>query len=162
MTMTTAIPANAHAFLDEALTHCAAHPRFDRAERVGDIVTCHATDTPDEAQFCIEVDHEGVWLTWASTDRYLSQSIEAELMFTGDDLDDMVDEEIVDTGWDLGKLTPNTHYRDNDMRFVFRWKTPIDPGAIDAKHHAEPFAKALAGVVEAFAELGDMSEDDED
>ena len=162
MTMTTAIPANADAFLNEALKLCQAHERFDTAQRVGDLVTCHAHGTVDEAQFCIEVDDDGVWLTWASLDRYLSQSIEAELMFTGDDLDDMVDEEIVDAGWELGKLAPNAHHRDEDMRFVFRWKTAITPDTVDAGAHAEPFAKALAGMVEAFAELGDMAPEDDD
>ncbi len=162
MTMTTTIPANASAFLDELATRLKAHDRFDSAERKGHLVTAHATGTPEEAQFCVEVDDAGVWFTWATENRYLSQSIEASLMFSGDDLDDMVDEEIVDTGWNLGKLVPNTHCRDEDMRFVFRWKTPIGPKAIDAKDHAPHFANALAGVVEAFVELGDMSEDEDD
>lgn len=162
MTMTTTIPANADAFLNEALKLCEAHERFDTAQRVGDVVTCHAHGTVDEAQFCIEVDDEGVWLTWASVDRYLSQSIEAELTYTGDDIDDMVDEEIVDAGWNLGKLTPNTHYRDEDMRFVFRWKTGITAADLDAGTHAPTFANALAGMVEAFVELGDMVPGDDD
>lgn len=162
MTMTTTIPANATAFLDALIEPLKAHPLFDAARRDADSAIAHATDTPEDAHFCVEVDSEGIWLTWASTDRYLSQSIEADLMFTGDDLDDMIDEEMVDAGWDLGKLSPSTHYRDDHMRFVFRCKAPIKPDAIDAQSHAEPFANGLAGFATAFAELGDMSEGDED
>lgn len=160
--MPTALPANAEAFLHDITSALEAHDRFDRATRHGARVEAHATATPDEALFCVEIDDEGVWLAWASEDRYLSQSIEAELVFTGDDLDDMIDEEIVDAGWDLGKLAPNAHFRDDERRFVFRCKAPVDAETLDPKTHAPAFASALAGMVEAFAELGDMQPDDDD
>lgn len=119
----------------------------------------HAADAPEGALYRLEYREGKLWVAWVSPDRYLSQSIEAVLVFTGDDLDDMIDEELVDLGWERGRLAPNEHFRDEDKLFTFRSALPIDPAALDAgslKALATDGARAVNAYRIAFSELGDM------
>jgi hypothetical protein len=139
-----------------------ASDRFDSAGVEGPCVVAHATDAPEEVRYRIEFDGSALWAAWVSEDRYISQSIEAEIMWTGDDLDDMIDEESVDAGWSLGRLEPMEHFRNEEMLFTFRSKLPIAPSKANAEKHAEQMVAVLTGYAEAFAELGDMKPDDDD
>ena len=160
--MTDALAPNAQALLTRIAERALAHDVFDSAEVKGSMVYAHATDSPEEAFYRVEIDEEGVFVSWASEDRYISQSIEAELMWTGDDLDDMIDEGAQDAGWTLGRMEPLKHYRDEGMHFVYRSKTPIAPADADAGAHADQLVAAMAGYAEAMAEFGDMKPESDD
>lgn len=138
------------------------HDAFDVVELAGDRVVCHAEGTPDEASYRVLFDGQQLWGEWVSKDRYLSQSIESVLVFTGDDLWDMIDEELVDFGWTQPrKLGPIEHFRNDDLEFVFRATIPIDP-ASGAGAGAD-VARVLFAFNAAMCEMGDMAggEDDE-
>lgn len=112
-------------------------------------VHCTSARRPD-AGFRIEYDG-GLWVAWVSPDRYLSQSIEADLMWTGDDLDDLIAEELADQGFD-GALGPNEHFRSEEKLFTFRSRIPREP----AHATADDLVKCLSAYQAAFSELGDM------
>ena len=101
-------------------------------------------------------------VSWVSADRYLSQSIEQTLVYGGDDLDDMIDEELVDTGYEGKKLAPMQHYRNDEKLFVFRSRTPIDAASCDAARAGSSLAKFVLAYEAAVGQLGDMSPDEED
>jgi hypothetical protein len=114
-----------------------------------------------DASYRIEIAPDGeIAASWCSPDRYVSQSIEAQLTWTRDDLDDMLDEELVDLGWTSGKLHPLKHFRDDDQLFVFRAVLPMR-GRDLGQEHGEPLARCLLAFDRVFREFGDMKGDAE-
>lgn len=113
--------------------------------------------TAQDADACYRLEPEAdgsLFVSWCSKDRYLSQSIETDLLYTKDSLDDLVDEELVELGWELGKLEPFKHYRDEAMYFTFRSKLPIGAEAIAAADAV----KTLLAYELALNDRGDMAE----
>lgn len=145
-----------------AQKHLENSGRFDTCRIEGDMLVAHAVDAPEGAFYRIEPGQDGLYVSWVSADRYLSQSIEQDLVWTGDDLDDMIDEELVDTGHRGSKLAPMQHYRNDEMLFIFRSLTPIDPKSCDPARAGEAFAKFVLAYDAALRELGDMSPDEEE
>ncbi len=136
--------------------------QFDLVTLENAILAAHANDAPDGAFYRIELHNDGVYVTWVSADRYLSQSIEQDLVFSGDDLDDMIDEELVDTGYEGARLAPMQHYRNDEKMFIFRSRTPIDPGNCEPTAAGASLAKFVLAYEAAIRQLGDMSPDEED
>jgi hypothetical protein len=105
-----------------------------------------------------------LWVSLQTGARYLSQSIEADLMFQGDKIDDLIHEEMTDLGYD-GPVLPFQHFRSEDKLYTFRSPLNVTPadlstdaGVIAACKGCE---QALRGYEAAFVGLGDM-EDAED
>ncbi|MEZ6210791.1 MAG: hypothetical protein R3B46_06020 [Phycisphaerales bacterium] len=139
-----------------------ASGRFDSVVIESGMLVAHASEAPEGAFYRVEVDAGGVFVSWVSADRYLSQSIEQTLVYGGDDLDDMIDEELVDTGYEGKKLAPMQHYRNDEKLFVFRSRTPIDAASCDAARAGSSLAKFVLAYEAAVGQLGDMSPDEED
>ena len=137
--------------------------QFADVEDHGSLVACQCSSQPN-AWFRIETNEGGSSLsvTWVSADRYLSQSIEAELMWTGDDLDDLIDEERVDQGFDRGPFGPVEHHRNDEKLFTFRSAIPIDLERVDPNRDAADLVKCLCCYEAAFRDLGDMTPDDDE
>lgn len=95
-----------------------------------------------------------VWVSLVTADRWLSESIEADLMHSGDKLEELIEEELVDLGEDAGGGGISfEHFRSDDMLFTFRTKVPgQDP---------ERIARYLLAYEACFRNLGDMSEGEE-
>jgi hypothetical protein len=139
--------------LDEVSRLARASGAFASVERAGSRVVCTARTRP-EASFRAVADAGAWFIEWASPDRYLSQSIEAELMWTGDDLDDLIGEELADEGFP-GSLGGVEHFRDAEKSFVFRARVPAAaPAAAD-------IVKALRAFDKAFVNLGGMKPEEE-
>lgn len=120
-----------------------------------------AKDTPEPVFYRLEVVDGLLAVSWCSPDRYISQSIETDVLWTGDDLDDLIDEELVDLGWNRGRLKPLKHFRNDEMLFVFISQTPIKAGEATEADAAD-LAKAVLAYEIAFRELGDMAGDEDD
>lgn len=100
-----------------------------------------------------------------TADRWVSQSIEADVQFQREDLRVLLAEELADAGWSLeGSLR---HYRDEQGEYVFLAKI-TKAGASAAGRNAVleedgSLAERLAGAVEAcvrcFGEFGDLRQD---
>lgn len=113
-----------------------------------------------DAAFRIALEDGALWAAWVSANRYLSQSIEAEVKWTGDDIDELVDEEVEAQGWDGEPVGRFQHFRSEDKLFTFRSKLPLDPARAGAGD-AETALKFMLAYQGAFRNLGDMKEDDE-
>ncbi|MEX0876570.1 MAG: hypothetical protein WD114_03840 [Phycisphaerales bacterium] len=121
-------------------------------------VCCEAKGSAEPAFYRVFFEEGDVWVSLETEDRWLSGSIEADLVNTGDKLDELIEEEIVDLGHH-DAVVEFDHLRTPDKMYVFKSKvsTPLsDPKA------AEHALIWLLGYEATFCELGDMSEDDED
>lgn len=149
------IPAAIDRLLNAVAAGLEELAEFDNIERGPHYIEAHAAAAPPAARYRLAFEDGRLWVAWVSADRYLSQSIEQVLVFTGDDLDDMIDEELVDLGWRQGRLGGNQHFRDEKMLFTFRSGIPLDADEITGDAAAE-CCKCIEAYRLAFADLGDM------
>lgn len=133
---------------------------FDGVEVRPGRVECRDPIQP-EALYRIDASDAGLCVCWASPDRYLSQSIEAELRWTRENIDDLMDEELADQGY-RARVDRMSHFRDQDKHFVFKWNLPLDPAEVDASRDAPEMLKCLLACQAAFRNLGDMKESEDD
>lgn len=98
-------------------------------------------------------------VSWASGDRYLSQSIEASLVWTGEDPGELIDDELGELGWTAGPIGAVDHYRDERNLFIFRCRVPISGSVEGRGRDAEALATCVLAFEAAFRELGDMRDD---
>ncbi len=96
-----------------------------------------------------------VWVGIYTPDRWLSGSIEADVLNLGDKYEDLLEEELVDQGGE-GRLKVE-HFRDDDKVFVFRSPVAVRAGEdLDHRQVVDRLTKALLAYEAAFRELGDM------
>lgn len=152
-------------FLDHIRAPAAASGLFgDITVRHGRL-ECAAAASAQPAFYRIELDGERVWVSLVMADRWLSESIEADLMHSGDSLEELLEEELIDQGHEGGPLSFE-HFRSDDMLFTFRSPLPVfahdlsDPAA--ARSAAQTATRCLLAYEACFRELGDMSGGEED
>lgn len=127
--------------------------------RDGQLV-CAASGSGAPADYLV-VEAEGrVWVMLRTLDRWLSQSIEQDLMHTGDKMEELIEEELADQGYEgvCGKVE---HFRDDEKRFVFRTAAPIREQAT-AQEVAAVAGVFLLALEAAFRPLGDMEAGNDD
>lgn len=155
--------------------------RVKRAEVFEDVrceagaLRCQARDAESEAFYQLLIEPPGgpaaeqsaagggagIWIGLHTTDRWLSESIEADLLHSGDKMEDLLEEELVELDYEGGPLAIE-HFRDDAKVYVFRspltmkgTDSPTDPGVIDRA------VKILLAYEACFRQLGDMSSSDE-
>jgi len=111
-------------------------------------------DTDVDAAFRVDPCEGGFEVSMKTPDRWLSQSVEATLMNSGDSIEELIDEELVELGCEDGPLTLK-HFRDEKMRYVFVSPAPGGAGA-------ETLLACLRAYERAFAPLGDFAGEDDD
>lgn len=117
-------------------------------------LVCPAAASAEPADYRVFTEADGsVWVELVTANRWLSESIETDLVHTGDKLNELLDEELADLGWEGGASTFE-HYRSDDMLFTFRSKVP-DPTP-------ESVAVWLLAYEQCFRQLGDMDDTGED
>ena len=121
-------------------------------------VCCEADGSAEPAYYRVYEEEGDIWIALETDDRWLSGSIEGDLVNTGDKLDDLLEEEVVDLGHH-NAVVEFEHFRSPDKVYVFRSKLSTPLSSPDAGAHALIW---LLGYEAVFRELGDMSEDDED
>lgn len=117
------------------------------------VLQCAALDSAEPAWYRIERTDDRWHVSLVTPNRWLSESIEADLMHYGDPIEELVEEELVEQGYQGGPL-PVQHYRSDDMLYTFRSPLPIKgPQDKNAAHIA---TQCLLAYQAAFHELGDM------
>lgn len=163
-TMTT--PASANTTLLAAVADKArAAGVFGEITLTGTLLTCAAKASAEPAEYRLFVDADGktLWVALVTEHRWLSQSIEADLVHTGDKLSDLIAEELVDLGWE--GFTPTfEHFRDDKKLYTFRTRLtpPLDLARAGEAATQEKAAIALLAYEQCFRALGDMEADDEE
>jgi hypothetical protein len=127
----------------------------------GPRLVCHALASGAPADYRLEADGERLFVLLATPDRWLSQSIEQDLVHTGDKLHDLIEEEAINLGLTDQKF-PFEHFRDDDKHFIFRSRLPIAPGALSTPEGRRVALLSLLSYEAAFRPLGDMEVDGEE
>jgi hypothetical protein len=143
--MSTHTPAIA-AHLSTVASEARASGLFAAVEVLPLGVVCEAKAPAAPAQYRVTVEGARWYVEVTTADRWLSHSIEADLLNTGDHLEDLVDEELVELGVTPLKAKVE-HFRNDHKLFVFRSPLPGPDAA----------ATALLAYEACFSRLGDMS-----
>lgn len=137
----------------------------DDAERAGafehvavrdGMLVCRARGAAQPASYRVCLEADRVWVSLVMADRWLSESIEADLMNTGDKIEELLDEELAELGFE-GMNTAFEHFRSEDMLFTFR--TPIDVSAAGLAAVAPETRGLLLAYEACFSVLGNMTAD---
>ncbi len=121
-------------------------------------IGCRAKESAAEAWYRVRREQDRWVVSLETPDRWLSESIEADLMHFGDPLEELVEEELIELGWS-GSMPGIKHYRSDDMQYTFKVEVPATGDAAD---DARTAALWLLAFEAAFRELGDMTGEDEE
>jgi len=136
--------------LQSVIPVASARGVFERIEPLGDRIRCHAKGCPEPAWYELALDGEAIVVRFATPDRWLSESIESDLMHFGDPLEELVEEELAELGW-RGKVPQIKHFRDDARLYTFENRLPESVAS-----DASLTAKFLFAYEAAFRSLGDV------
>lgn len=156
--MSASTPATVHAVLSAIRDLAAAKDVFDGVSFDGTKLECQARGAAAEATYTVASGTQGLCVMLSTPDRWLSESIESDLVHYGDPIEELVEEELVDLGWTEG-CGRIRHFRDDAMRYVFTCELPLT-GDTDSDVRAG--ACLLLAFEAAFRQLGDMADDGEE
>ena len=141
--------------------------RAEEADVFGEVsvtegrLTAPARDAASPAEYRLAALDDGLWVSLVTADRWLSGSIEADLMNSSDSLSELLEEELADLGFD-GDGPAYEHYRSDDMLFTFRSRVPVDANDPTSPKSIDNACFFLLGYEITFRSLGDMTAEDED
>jgi len=147
--------------VETAVTHWvnAVKARAEQAGVFADVtiedgnLRCSARDSAAEATYRLAREGQQWFVSLVTPDRWLSESIEADLMHHGDPLEELIEEELVE----LGHVPPPfkvQHFRSDDLLYTFRNTLPLESIAPQAA--ADLATTWLLAYEAAFRRLGDM------
>ena len=132
---------------------------FGAIDQTDSTITLQAWGATEPACYRVYLDTDTPIVELATKDRWLSESIEAELVMSGDKLNELIEDELVDLGYDEDSgAVKFEHYRSDDMEFVFRSK--VIP--MDGQDQSEACLQWLLAYEQCFRQLGDMDESEDD
>lgn len=113
-------------------------------------LVCPALNPAEPAEYRVSTDPSArVWVELVTSNRWLSESIETQLVHTGDKLNELLDEELADLAW-VGPPSSFEHFRSDDLLFTFRSRVPdATPDAVSTW---------LLAYEQCFRQLGDMDD----
>ncbi|MCC7193662.1 MAG: hypothetical protein IT444_12880 [Phycisphaeraceae bacterium] len=130
---------------------------FDKVRRNDSYLSCRVKRLEIEACYRVTVaeNHDLVWVGLYTPDRWLSESIEADLLNRGDKVEELLEEELYDQGFEA--RLPVEHFRDEEKNFVFRSPVFLHKGEkLDSEPMANRVTKVLLGYEALFRQLGNM------
>lgn len=132
---------------------------FADVEASGSTIRCRARDVEAEAHYVLTRTADGgLVVRFETPDRWLSESVEADLYHSSDSLEELLEESLDELEWPIDSIpvTRFRHYRDDDLRYVF--ENPVPSGR-------DEFEDALTWILAyeaTFHELGDVAGEEED
>lgn len=128
--------------------------RFASVELTGEALRCTARGAAADAWYLLERDCDGWAVSLLTPDRWLSESIEGDMLEGRDTAEELIDDELVELGFN-GKAEQVKHFRDDAKVYVFRSRVP-GAAATATAAEAPHAATYLLAFEAAFANLGDM------
>lgn len=136
-------------------THAQEASIFAAVTVVGPRLECEAQGASAKAEYRVEASADGWSISLGTTDRWLSESIESQLVESRDSMEDLLREELVDL--DCTETPPKIrHFRDDSRRYVFECTIPFGADPADDLRRTRCFLFAFESM---FRQLGDMSDD---
>jgi hypothetical protein len=152
------MPENALATMYDQITKRAqAAEVFAGAELRDGLLALQAKDCGSALDYFVDAssDSAAIWVGLMTPDRWLSESIEADLMHRGDDIVELLEDELHDQG--LEESLDVQHFRDDDKQYVFRSvAAKRSSAATDDEGAIERILKVLLAYEACFRELGDV------
>lgn len=149
------------ALLDAVASRAQASGVFGRIGAVkegatGGMLECEAKESGAPAFYRVEVEGDRVCVSLVMADRWLSHSIEADLLNTGDKMEELLDEELAELGVehkgrDVSGMKVE-HYRSEEKLFTFRSRVPGPVSEVSV----ETLSGCLLAYEACFGNLGDM------
>ncbi len=130
---------------------------FAKVRRTDEFLVCKPNHSEHDAVYRVTVndDHTGVWVGLYTPDRWLSESIETDLVHADDTIEEILEEELVERGFD-GKLSVE-HYRNREKEYVFRSSIALPKGEkMDGEAMVSRVSRALLAYQAVFGQLGDL------
>ena len=132
--------------------------QFASVEATDDEIRCRARDVESEAYYFLRRSDRGLVVGFETPDRWLSESVEADLYHSSDSLDELLEEALDELEWPVDSVPVERfrHYRSEDLRYVFEHPVP---------DHGDPNETAgtwLLAYEATFHELGDVAGEDEE
>jgi hypothetical protein len=154
-----------HGLLSAVAERARAAGVFGAVRVEGGVVRCEALASAEPAEFRLFEEKGILWVSLVTSHRWLSQSIEADLVNTGDKIEELLEEELVDLGWKKewgpARLTYQ-HFRDDAKMYTFRTPVPVRIERAGDAQSAEIAATLLLGYEQTFRPLGDMEGGEEE
>ena len=129
-----------------------ATSRFAGVNTVVDRLVCTALDSSAPAEYRVWRVGEEWRVALFTPDRWLSESIESELVESRETFEDLLGEELRDLDW-AEPVTAIRHFRDDNRQYVFETSLP----SRNEQGEVARVATFLAGFERTFSQLGDMS-----
>ncbi len=108
------------AFLKAVGDRARAAGVFGAVEVSGDQLLCDAKNSAEPAEYRLSAGDGKVWVSLVTANRWLSESIEADLEHTGDDVEELVEEELAELDYKGAPMGASQHFRSDDKLFTFR------------------------------------------
>lgn len=134
---------------------------FAGVEVTEESLRCEARESAAPAFYRLWVEEGRLYVGLETADRWLSQSIEADLVHTGDKVPDLLDEELAELGCALATLAVE-HFRSDAKLFTFRSPLPIGAREWAKEPAAELAGKCILAYHACFLRLGDMNASEEE
>lgn len=148
---------------EEVADHAREADVFAKVRRCDDALHCTPRGEQHEATYLVHVElpeHGRIWIGLYTPDRWLNESIEADLLHRGEELKDLLAEELAER--DFAGVLPIEHFRDDDKQFVFRSPVHVLQGEkVNAPTVVRRVAQVLLAYEACFGELGDLKPADE-
>jgi hypothetical protein len=158
--VSSAVRPDTDRFLSDLERRAVASGVFGSIERRGEELRCQAKDAAAEAWYVVAAAANGWTVRLVTADRWLSESIETDLMHYGDPIEELIEEELAELGHDLKAvpMPPVKHFRDEAKLYTFESTL----SGLPAERMADAVAVLLHAYEAAFRQLGDMEGGDED
>lgn len=141
--------------LDSVRRAADASGLFAGSELLGDRVRLKAKDAAAEAHYEVVRSGDELLVRLLTADRWLSESIESQLVEHGDSLEELLEDELVEIGHEPardGAIPKVRHFRDPARNYTFECPIPVGPDG-----PLESARRFLLGWEACFRGLGDMS-----
>lgn len=146
------------AVLEAVAARARAAGVFGRVDVTAAGIVAQAQRPAAPAEYRVELEKGEFFVGVFTPDRWLSHSVEADLLNTGDDLAELLKDELDELGYQ-GPAPAIDHYRNDQKWFTFRSRTGVRPADAGA---AERLGTILLGYEACFRHLGDMHQKGED
>lgn len=125
---------------------------FGPIQPKGAMLVCAAQNSAAPAEYRLFKEGDVWWVSLVTADRWLSESIESDLLHTGDKMEELVEEELAELGCDH-KVTKIEHFRSDAPAKLYTFRTKV-PAHADQSALAATYLLAMEA---AFRNLGDIN-----
>ena len=129
--------------------------------RCGESIEAAAPQAAAPATYSVRFDATtgSIWVALEMADRWLSESIESQLVEFGDSMEELLEDELIECGYPDAGGTPILkveHFRSDARLFTFRARVGTVAEPLDSPRNIQIVSRAIAAFETCFRQLGDM------